>query len=483
MTIPNAPLTTRDGGLGIVPPSSERVHSITGVCSGGTPNTLYAYSGPDGVAKMLTDLVGGPAVEAAVLSLFTPGNGGVVVVPVTQGVAGSNGSVTAVRDPLSGGALALSGTPKDDYDGIVKFVTQLSNATTGDGTFIYSLDGGLTWSDVYAMATSGVFVIPGTGLTITMSGGTVTPGDYWSWHSTAPGFTSGNLTAAIDALLADPTIWNFLHVVGRATSAANSATIAGVVDAKMTVAEARNRYTFAIVEAATDTDANLISSFASFASRRTMVCADYEYVTSPITGNVSKRSTAWSTAARLGSIPISQSAAAVEDGPLAFVKKVNRDENAIPGLDNARFCTHRTFNGLAGVFVGVDRMMAPAGSDFFFAPMRRVMDRASEVARLGAVRELMRKVRVNGSKVKPPLAPGAITEGEALAIEKRIGNQLRDALITPGHATEASVRLSRTANLLSNGGSDPLTLRLVAFGYLFEIPIDIGYVNPATQAA
>jgi hypothetical protein len=265
---------------------------------------------------------------------------------------------------------------------------------------------------------------------------------------------------------------------------AGSATIAGVVDAKMTVAETKNPVHIRHRRGRDDTDANLIAAFASFSSRRVMVCADYEYRDEPSHGSGSKRSTGWATAARLGSIPISQSAAAVEDGnPLDFVTKINRDENATPGLDNARFCTHRTFTGRQGVYVGLDRMMAPSGIDFFFAPMRRVMDRACEVARTGRGARALKKVRVNGTKAKAPLVPGAITEGEAIAIEKRIGNQLRDALITPGHATEATVRLSRTANLLSNGGSDPLTLRLVAFGYLFEIPIDIGYVNPATQAA
>lgn len=488
--IPDAPLNVRDGGLGLVPPSSDRVHAIIGVCSSGTPNQLYSYRGD--ADQLVAELVSGPAVEAGAVSLFTPGNGGVIVVPVTHGVAGTLGAVTAQKDPATQGTFSADGEPKDDMAIVVKFLTGVEDFTiapgNADGTFVYSLDDGKTWSDVYSLPTDGLvgsFEIPGTGVTFTVENGAGTPqivaGDTYSLTATGPGFTSSNLVAAIDALLAASDDWNFLHVVGRAATAEASAAIAGVLAAKMTAAQSKIRYTFAMMEAAADSDANLKAAFASFADTRVMVCAGDEYVTSPLTGRQNIRSVAWTTAARLGSIDISQSAAAVEDGPLKFATKIVRDENATPGLDDARFVTHRTFTGRPGVYVGLDRMMAPVDSDYWLAPLRRVMDRACQVARHAAVNLLARKVRTNGRNVKPPLVPGALTEAEAKEIETLIGGELRTALIDPGHAQAASATISRTANLISNRGSAPLKVRLEAFGLILQIPIDIGFVNPATQ--
>ena len=44
MTLPYVKQTIKDGGLGIVPVSSDNVVACVGVCSSGTANAVYAFS-------------------------------------------------------------------------------------------------------------------------------------------------------------------------------------------------------------------------------------------------------------------------------------------------------------------------------------------------------------------------------------------------------------------------------------------------------
>lgn len=67
MTIPSATLTIQDGSLGISPPSSGNVSVVIGVCSKGTPATVYG--GYRDITTMVTALGYGPAVEAAALQI------------------------------------------------------------------------------------------------------------------------------------------------------------------------------------------------------------------------------------------------------------------------------------------------------------------------------------------------------------------------------------------------------------------------------
>jgi hypothetical protein len=484
--IPNAPLTVQNGGGAVIPVSTADVHAVIGVCTAGTANTLYQYTDP---TTMQAAHLSGEAVEAAAVSLATPGTGSVILVPINASVAGTRGSVTRHVDGTVNSTFVLSGNPLESYDAIVKFLTGTTLLAGGTATFQYSLDNGQTFSPVFALSTSGVFAIPGTGLTFTIADAvsspvaTVVAGDYYTWSSVGPAYTSTDVLAAVNALLADPRGWNFLHLVGRAASGTATITMAGVLQTLMSSAEARVRYAFAMMEAAPDTDANLISAQAAFVGNRVMICADVEHVTSPLTGTQKLRSTAWKTAARIVSIPISQDPAAVEDGPLGSTGPstglIGRDEAVTPALNAVRYTTHRTFVGLIGIWVTNGLMMEQSGGDYDLVQYRRVMDRACEVAHTAAIFYLSKKVRVNGKAVKLPAIPGGIAEEDAIAIEKNINALLRDEIVTPGHASACSVALSRTANLISNGGVDPITIRLVKDGYLKSLPINIGFQNPA----
>lgn len=92
MPIPSATLSIQDGSLGISPPSSGNVAVVTGVCSKGTPNTVYG--GFRDITTMVNQLGYGPAVEAA--ALIIAAGGLVYVVPVTPSYDGAASTVTFI---------------------------------------------------------------------------------------------------------------------------------------------------------------------------------------------------------------------------------------------------------------------------------------------------------------------------------------------------------------------------------------------------
>ena len=117
MSIPNLPgvnVTIRDGALGSVAGLGSDACAVVGVCTGGTPNTVYQFTDIQTLKDTLAvGPTGGPAVEAAALILAVSGKP-VVVVPTTNATAGSVGAVTRTGTSPSPGA-TFTGTPLDAY--------------------------------------------------------------------------------------------------------------------------------------------------------------------------------------------------------------------------------------------------------------------------------------------------------------------------------------------------------------------------------
>lgn len=465
MALPDVTVTLSDGALGLQAPAADNVHVVLGACSAGTPGTLYSFTD---IKRLVATLGGGPAVEAAAYSLSVAG-GPVYVMPVTTSIAGSIGTVAQTG---TGPAATVTGTPTDGYEPVINIV---SGGPVGTATFQVALDasnpGGPTYGPV--LTTSSTYAIPGTGLTVGFPTGTYNTGTTYAAPITAPGFNAGDLNAAFTALLGDPREWGFVHVVGQAASATASAAIAAVVATNMQVARNNYRYADALVEAATDTDANLLTAFASFASMDVVVAAGTEELVSPITGRTQVRPIAWGIAARASLAPISEDLAYVNRGAIPGVTKLLRDEQATPGLDAARFTTMRTIIGRQGFYITNAQTFAPSGSDYRYWHTKRVINRACKTARDSAMRFLNGTERINPD--------GSLYELDARAIESFVSSALNAVLVQPGHATRAAVVVGRDSNVLSTG-TIPMSIRITPLGNVKTITIDIGLFNPATAA-
>lgn len=464
MALPDVTQDVRDGALGLLALNSG-LHVKVGLCTGGTANEPFISGDPEATREALGR---GALVESGVHAMRITGRP-VMFVPVTQATAGSVGTIT---QSATGPALTATGSePDDSYELRVEV---LIAGEVGTAEFRYSLDGGDTWSP--AIATAATYEIPDSGITLQFPAGTYVEGEVYSATCTAPAFDTSGLASAMDAALAATQQWRLLHVVGYAATGADSATMAATVASKMTQARTQRRYAYAVLEAADDTDAHLITAFASFVSDRVMVCAGFEELVSAVDARIYKRPAAWPIVARIMRLAVSRDVGAVADGALdASVVSLYRDERKTEGLDAARFATLRTFAGRPGFYVTAGKMMAAPGSDFRHHTNRQVMDVACQVAYNGLHEWVNIDLLIDDD--------GNIDEGEARRIEKKVLGRLRTALLSPvpPDASDVSFVLKRDGNLLSTETLSAKT-RVRPKGYARFIENEIGFSNPALEA-
>ena len=394
--------------------------------------------------------------------------------------------------PLGDGSAAVglaagSTTPADAFEVVVEITRAGVTLAAATAAFRYSLDGGDTFSPEIAVPTGGTYVLPDTGLAITFSNGAgnaFVAGDSLAVQTSAPGFTLGELQAALAAIGAGADEWEFVHVVGTATAA----TAAGVATT-MTTLEGLHQFSWAMLEArprapgetisAYETD--LAAAFSALVGERVAIAAGTAEMTSPVTGRLERRHAAWLAAARIIRIPIGQDAAWVGFGPFSRlqVASIDYDANAHDALDTARFITLRTFKGKRGFYVTNAFTFAAEDSDYHYLVARRVLDEAARNVRPTALNYLSSAQRLNTSEARSPLVPGAIYEPAARMIDATLRQIAIAAVVATGQATEASVTVSRTTVLSVVPAPEiPVEVLVTPLGYFRGIVLRMGFRNP-----
>jgi hypothetical protein len=418
------------------------------VTSAASPNNTYQIPGEKFTTLTFT---AGTYVQDDVYTIATTG-------VVTPPVGGTPPSVTAAHSAVDRYALAVEIT---------------TGGALGTAAFKYSLDGGETYTAPIMTVSGGVHAIDGTGIVLTFAS-TFTAGDVYTNTSSAPAVVTNDVGTAITALLADSTSWGFLHVVGTPSDASSAYTLANAVATQMDTAEAAYRYAFAVTEcaqSATVTDALIRAAFVAFESPRVMVCAGDCDLQNATTYRNERRNIAWAVTRRMAEIKLSKDPAAVSLGPLPGVTAIYRDEQATPGLDDARVTTLRSFTGLAGYYVTNARMMSAGDSDFIYVMNRRVMDRGCTVARSAYLLYVNEDVRIDEET-------GFIDERDAQAIDGQVEGKLSAALIDSDEASSLTALISRTDDLLATSTANA-EVAIVPKGYLKTINVKIGFRNPA----
>lgn len=346
----------------------------------------------------------------------------------------------------------------------------------GTAQFTYSLDDGNVASS--SILTAATYVIPGTGIKLAFTDAAYVLGDLYTATATPPSTDNTAIGLAINALTASAYTFECIHAVGAPSSAANTATLATAVDAKMTTAETNQRYIFGVLECPQgEGDSAVAAAFASFASshgRIVVDCGDIELVSS-ITGLTMRRNGAWALCARMAGSKLSENPGKVLLGALPNVASLFRDEYQTPALTDARFVTQRTLLGKIGYFITDGVTMAQSTSDYSTIANVRVVDRAAQVAAAGYADYLNAEVRVSETT-------GYIDERDALKIDTNITSKLKAALMgNPGTATDevsdVSAAISRTDNLLSSPIASA-TVSIVPKAPLRTISVTIGFRNP-----
>lgn len=379
-----------------------------------------------------------------------------------------------ITQGATGPTISFTASPVDAYDVDVTIETA---GDRGVARFTYSLDGGAVVSA--PILTAATYVIPNSGIVLAFSNAAYVLDDVYSGTAIPPATDNTEIGLAFDAIKATSYQIEGIHVVGTPSSAANAATLATAVDGKMTAAAVAKRYQFALVECPqTEGDAAMISAFTTFESSvgRTCVCGGDAAVISPITGLTLRRNGAWVVAPRLASSKMSENPGKVKLGAIPNVRSIYRDEEATPGLGDARFITLRTIQGKSGYYITDGPTMASLVSDYRTIMNVRVVNRAAAIASAAFAEYMNGDVRIDSTT-------GFIDERDALGVDNDVSAQLQAALQgTPGSVKDEVSRvwaqMSRDDNLLSDP-EGTATVRIIPKGYLRSLSVQIGFVNPA----
>ena len=472
---PGAVTQTGSGPTITAPATSAVISSGTSppvVTLSGTPTRFVdlkiaiVVGGPRGTATCKVSIDGGTTFSATQVTAATvsiPGTGLTINFPTGTDYATDN----VYR--------AVTSVPNDSYEPLLEIE---SGGALGTATFRYTVDaldplGAPVWSATLTtpVAASPTYTIPDTGISFTFASGTYVAGTTYALLScVAPAYTSTEVLAAFAALVADPREWACTHLVGQAASTSGSASMASALDTLFESAENSFRFAFGLMEATDDeaaSNANLIASFANFASTRVDVAAGFVRVVSPISGRSFKRNCAFPHAARVSKVSIGTDLARVRDGACPGVTYLYHDEQVNPGLDASRFSTMRTLVGRQGFYPTNGRLMAPAGSDFVYVQYRRVMDVGCSVGRNAALEFLNDGVRINR-------IGGTIDERDARTIESYITSALSAALTQTGQASAVSCVVDRTTNIQQTQMLW-IDVRITPLGYAKSIGFRIGF--------
>jgi hypothetical protein len=463
--LPSVRITRQDGNTGVVAPSLSGVLAIIAFSALGVANQCATFTRP-------TDAFGakgvGPLVECGAYYMQNAGKPVLLITP-TCTTTGAYGAVTFTGTGTSVVTGDATVKPFDDYDAVVQVVAGGTIGVTGI-TYRYSLDGGVTWSPITALATATTVTLnvpvlnTSSGVKFDLAAGTLVAGDQWTCSTTRPQMTNGDLVTALEALRTTNLPWDEVLVDGDAT-----ATTIATLDAWLAGLEPTGVYKFGRVNSRHKTlpaptgesEATFATAMATAyngsASIRVDVAADYgDLLGSPLTGLVQRRPNQLALATRAMSFSVGVDPAEVKNGPLPQWRLTDssgnpkwHDENYFPGLDDLRLSTLRTIPGKIGVYVTNARVLSSPGSDYVYDQHARCMNVACAQAFALLTDELSSGVR----KQDPDPNTGLIyiLEDDAAAIEEHVNPQIEQTLL--GDVDDVAVQLARNDDISSNDGA------------------------------
>ena len=476
MTQPSVTITELDGALGVLPPSAGRLHAVIGGCSQGPVNTPATYAR---VRDLVATFGEGEGVEAAAAYIDRWARP-VVFTRLSIAAAGTVGAVTKTGTGTSVGTIDVASAPLDSYEFLVKFIVGGTRGTAG-ATYQVSLDGGRNYEPVQALGT-GTSISAG-GIILALAAGTFVAGDTYAARSVAPAATGAEVGNALQALANSLVQWEQVHV-----ACAVSTDVFDNIQTKFTAMVGIGKYRSWIgsvrVPNAGESESTylgaLATAWAAKASNFGALCAGACKMVSGVSGRSYRRPASFPFAALQGGVSEEINVADTNIGLLegVSIRDANgnvdeHDESINPGLDDLRFVTLRTWDGLAGVYVNRPRIFSAEGSDFQLVPHRRVLNLAHGALRQYFIRRLNKPLLVDQTS-------GFILEPEALEIEAGARQAMASVLLAKPKASGVTFALSRTDNILS---SKTLTgdARVTPLAYPETIELEVGFYNPALQ--
>jgi hypothetical protein len=386
---------------------------------------------------------------------------------------------------------AAAANPLDNFSVVIE-ITKSGTYAAGSAQYIYSLDGGNTFSANQTMPDgSGNITLPG-GVVLTPAdtggpGGSIAgfqAGEQYLFGTLGPQLTEAKVLAIIESLIGNINTWGWIHVAQQCNTVTASAssgfclnTLFSDVETAVAAVFASGQYVGAwvLIDSPTDTTAaNIDSTLEAWAAGvagvfTTVGVGGNEALVSPANGWQLQRGSAFAVSAKASVSPIGQDLAWVGSGPLVGVSKLYRNETNTPGLGPAGFAPLGTIPGVNGFFIINANLLVSSSNDISLAQYRRVINAACQAARGALVQFLSAGVR---------LTPTGKIDPRDIAIIENVTNSAVLSAIN-GQASGASTSVSNT---LGAGGELFVTVAVQPLGYAKQISVTVGFVNPALSA-
>jgi len=459
VTLANVDVRFQDFNLGIIPPLGD-VHAKIGVAAAGPLGSAQVLTRPSQVS---TTFSSGPLANALAVALIETAP--VIGWRIPGSVAGTVSTVTKTG---TGSSVATpSGAPTD---ALVARVTFTRGGTVGQAGPAYILTVNGNDGTEQALPVNGIIVLNGLGITLTFGSGTLAVGDTHTLSATAPTATLSDVVTGLSALLTTRPKIRFVHILGTATPAL----FAGV-DSILAEREQREYFTNVLLEArpmnAGESYSDYVNSlnalFGNLASSRIALALDGGEVYNPLTQRVEVHNSAWVLSRRRSTVPIGEASYRVRSGAMIGMGDLTFDANLYGAT--TRYASLRTIDGREGIYAGNWPMMSVIGSDYDEIQAREVADEAARIGNLAMQVYL-------GDDIPVDTTTGHILETEALALESFVTNEIQAAL--GSNVSGIRVRADRTINILSTKRFEA-DLGIIPLGYMREIGLRIGFVNPA----
>lgn len=471
--------TISDGLLGFATATGDGLHVKIGV-SPITADAPITITGNMTAARIKEALGLSPLADAAMTSVQFGANR-LFCIPVSASTPGSTGEVT--HQGSGGGSLTVEGSPTNAFSVIVKITGQGGFNTAA---FAVSIDGGYSYTDEVTVPVTGAYEITGTGLKLKFAEAetedqkpsSFLAGDTYTFQTTAPMMTNGDVLAAIEKLRNFNQEFEFVHIVGGSTLALWQA----VSTAQKELMDTYHKPAFFILEAAYPEDSGDLTNWAlqMEADRKKIRSTDLQVVAgwgrlvmldgqTRIVNLAALASGLYAKASVQTSIGKTRTEAgfAIEKTQLLELLPAAMYNSIIELLDVAGYLTFREYDGLDYFYVYHAKMMCPDGSDYRYAEDVRPRNK------------IIRETRKEGLLLLGDDIDLEDVQGEleakakflAVPLDRMVDNQEISAYeITVPEGQEQTILEDETMRV---------TIRYLSRGYIREIEVDLGRA-PAT---
>ena len=418
----------------------------------------------------IKELLGKTPLADACMDSIEWGAKTIYCIPVAASVAGEVGTVEV--ETSGDGIIEIEGIPNNAYEILVQIVEGGAN---NEGTFIYSTNGGNSYTEEATIPVTGMVEIPHTGLTLKFedTAGAFDADDTFAFVTTAPAMSNAAILDAVYKIANTNIAFEFAHIVGTSARALWAMLGAVAEDFIETykkpcffVCEGRGIATdediYDYVEAILEERKGITSSYVQVVLSNSLYVRD---------GREQKINNAGIVAGMYCNAKESQSIGEPKSFPVPPNKMISLlpagIEEYIEQLDTARYLTFRQYAGRDEYFVTSARMLAASDSAYPYAEDIRVSNRLVKAVREKLLEEL--QIEIDPADQEATLA--RIAAEANIPVEDAIA----DNIISSGEATIDSDNID-----LMTSEEIEVTVTYVAMRHLRSIQLTFSVENPNT---